>query len=308
MPITLPTTSRRRWLQQATAAGFGTLAAKLPAMDLPEQLWVLFSDPHIAEDEKTIAREVCMAENLARCVNQVLKIGQKPFGVVVNGDCALTDGKTEDYATFVRLMEPLTSNSIQVHCTLGNHDSRQNFINAVLPPGPPNAERQVPVADKHVSVVSSATMNWVLLDSLHRVNQTPGLLGDLQLGWLDRTLRGLPNKPTLVCAHHNPMLASMDEKKKNSCLQDSDGLFKILAAHDKVKGFIHGHIHNWNLSQHAETGLPVLSLPPVAYAFSKDRPNGWVLVRATAEKAEFELRSLNPAHDEHGKKHVIEFA
>jgi hypothetical protein len=32
-----------------------------------------------------------------------------------------------------------------------------------------------------------------------------------------------------------------------------------------------------------------------------------VLVRATAEKAEFELRSLNPAHDEHGKKHVIEF-
>jgi Icc protein len=222
MPITLPTTSRRRWLQQATAAGFGTLAAKLPAMDLPEQLWVLFSDPHIAEDEKTIAREVCMAENLTRCVNQVLKIGQKPFGVVVNGDCALTDGKTEDYATFVRLMEPLTSNSIQVHCTLGNHDSRQNFINAVLPPGPPNAERQVPVADKHVAVVSSATMNWVLLDSLHSVNQTPGLLGDLQLGWLDRTLRGLPNKPTLVCAHHNPMLASMDEKKKNSCLQDSD--------------------------------------------------------------------------------------
>ena len=97
MPITLPTTSRRRWMQQATAAGFASLAAKLPAAELPEQLWVLFSDPHIAEDEKAIAREVCMAENLTRCVNQVLKIGQKPFGVIVNGDCALLDGKTEDH-------------------------------------------------------------------------------------------------------------------------------------------------------------------------------------------------------------------
>jgi hypothetical protein len=31
----------------------------------------------------------------------------------------------------------------------------------------------------------------------------------------------------------------------------------------------------------------------VAYAFGKDRPSGWVLARATTEKIEFELRSLN---------------
>jgi 3',5'-cyclic-AMP phosphodiesterase len=308
MPITLPPTSRRRWLQHATAASFGVLASKLPAANSSEQLWVLFSDPHIAEDEKAVSREVCMAENLTRCVNQVLKIGQKPFGVIVNGDCTLLDGKSEDYATFARLMEPLTGNSIQVHCTLGNHDHRQNFINAILPPGPPNAERQVPVADKHVSVVSSATMNWVLLDSLHTVNSTPGLIGEVQLGWLDRTLRSLPNKPTLVVAHHNPQPPLTDPSKKPSGLQDADDLFKILASHDKVKGFIHGHIHNWGRSKHEATGLPILSLPPVAYTFGKDRPNGWILVRATAEHAEFELRSLNPAHDEHGHKHVIEFS
>lgn len=306
MPITLPLPNRRDWLKQAVAASAGAFAARLPAADAPEQLWVLFSDTHIDQDDKTVAREVCMAENLTRCVNQVLKIGQKPFGVIVNGDCALLDGKQEDYATFVRLLEPLTGNSVQVHCTLGNHDHRTNFINAVLPPGPPNAERQVPVADKHVAVVSSALVNWVLLDSLHSVNITPGLLGDLQLGWIDRTLRNLPKKPTFVVAHHNPMLASMDEKKKGGCLQDSDALFKLLASHDKVKGYIHGHIHNWGRSKHETTGLPILSLPPVAYTFGKDRPAGWVLARATAERVEFELRSLNPAHDEHGQKHIIE--
>ncbi|MBL9131739.1 MAG: hypothetical protein JNG86_11100 [Verrucomicrobiaceae bacterium] len=51
----------------------------------------------------------------------------------------------------------------------------------------------------------------------------------------------------------------------------------------------------------------MLSLPPVAYVFGKDRPSGWVLARATTEKIEFELRSLNPVHDQHGHKHVIAF-
>lgn len=307
MPITLPFTNRRSWLKQASAASLSAIAAsRLPAADIPEQLWVLFSDPHIAEDEKTIARDVCMAENLTRCVNQALKIGQKPFGVFVNGDLALLDGRPEDYTTFARLMEPLTGNSIQVHCTLGNHDQRTNFINAILPPGPPNAERVVPVQDKHVAVVSSALVNWVLLDSLDQVNVTPGVLGELQLGWIDRTLRGLAPKPTFIMAHHNPMLASME--KKTSCLQDSDKLFSLLASHEHVKGYIHGHIHNWGLSKHDKTGIPVLSLPPVAYAFGKDRPSGWVLARATAEHVEFELRSLNPAHEQHGQKHVLKFA
>jgi Icc protein len=49
------------------------------------------------------------------------------------------------------------------------------------------------------------------------------------------------------------------------------------------------------------------SASPVAYAFGKDRPSGWVLARATTEKIEFELRSLNPAHEQHGQKHVIAF-
>ncbi|MBL9130500.1 MAG: hypothetical protein JNG86_04825, partial [Verrucomicrobiaceae bacterium] len=75
MPITLPFPNRRDWLKRATAASIGAFASRLPAADAPEQLWVFFSDPHIAEDEKAVAREVCMAENLTRCVNQVLKIG-----------------------------------------------------------------------------------------------------------------------------------------------------------------------------------------------------------------------------------------
>lgn len=307
MPITFPPLTRRDWLKRGSAAAFSSLAAQLPALDIPEQQWVLFSDTHIAADETLTSRGVCMAENLQRCVNQVLKIGEKPFGLIINGDCAFNEGKIEDYGAFARLIQPLREASVQVHCTLGNHDHRTNFLNAIIGPPPPNAERPMIVQDKHVASVTSALVNWILLDSLELVNKTPGRLGDLQLSWIERELRNLPNKPTFIVAHHNPQ-GSVPEGKQPSGLQDSDALFDLLASHEKVKGYIYGHTHTWLRTKHEKTGLPLINLPPIAYVFDPKRPNGWVMVRVSAERAEFELRSLNPAHDEHGQKHVIDFA
>lgn len=307
MPVSFPPFTRRSFLQHGTAAALGTLAAQLPAIEIPEQTWVLFSDPHIAADEALVARDVCMAENLRRCANQVLKIGQKPFGLIVNGDCAYLEGKTEDYVTFTHCIQALHEQSIQIHCTLGNHDHRNNFLNAIIGPPPPNAERPMNVPDKHVATVTSALVNWILLDSLDLVNKTPGMLGEPQLMWIERELRNSPNKPTFIVAHHNPMQPSMDEKGKAACLKDSDALFDLLASYPKVQGYIYGHTHTWLKSKHEKTGLPLINLPPIAYVFDPKRPNGWVIARISAERAEFELRALNPAHEEHGQKHVIKF-
>lgn len=307
MPITLPPLSRRSFLQHSAAAVLGSAATQLSALEIPEQIWVLFSDPHIAADETLNARGVCMAENLRRCANQVLKIGQKPFGLIVNGDCAYLDGKTEDYVTFTHCMQALREQSIQIHCTLGNHDHRNNFLNVIVGPPPPNAERPMNVPDKHVATVTSAQVNWVLLDSLDIVNKTPGRLGEQQLVWIERELRNSPNKPTFVVAHHNPTQPSMPDNVKGTGLQDSDPLFDLLAAYPKVQGFIYGHTHTWMKSKHEKTGLPLINLPPVAYTFNPKRPNGWVIVRINSDRAEFELRALNPAHEEHGQKHVIRF-
>ena len=301
MPISLPPLSRRQWLQGSIAAALAPSFATSAAGNSSE-LWVLFSDPHIAADKTLVARETNMAENLTRCVNQVLKVGQKPFGVLVNGDCAYLDGQQADYDTFVKLIEPLRDAAIQVHCTLGNHDNRKNFIGAMTSPQDPR-----PIEGKHVEVLSSATMNWVLLDSLKDVNKTPGELGELQLGWLDLTLATCPNKPTVVMSHHNPQPPLAEGKKPTGCV-DSDAMFAVLAKHKKVKAFVYGHTHTWEHKKHEGTGIHLINLPPVAYVFGKERPNGWVIARATAQKLELELRALNPAHSEHGEKVEIVWA
>lgn len=304
MPVTLPPLTRRRWISNAAASaawlGTRTLSA---ALSSETQTWVLFADTHIAADDALRARDVCMAENLTRCVNQVLKLDQKPFGVLVNGDCAYLDGQGDDYATFVRLINPLREAAVQVHCTLGNHDNRKNFIGALT-----NVQDVRPLEGRHVQVIPSALMNWVLLDSLDQVNSTPGLLGDAQLGWLDRTLHMLPARPTVVLAHHNPQ-SPMPAGKKPTGLLDSDALFEVLAAHKaKVRAFVYGHTHTWLHSVHAATGIHLINLPPVAYVFNKERPSGWVVARADRQQMELELRSLNPAHDQHREKVIIPWA
>lgn len=304
MPFTLPPLSRRHWLKNGLAAAFGAATPPwLSASDSSNaETWILFSDTHIAGDASLVARDTCMAENLTRCVNQVLNIGQKPFGLIINGDCAYLTGEESDYATFGRLIDPLREAGIQVNCTLGNHDDRDRFRTAFTVP-----DEVRPIESKHVKVLASATMNWLLLDTLDGVNQTPGKLGSLQLGWLDRALRNCANRPTVVIGHHNPQ-GPVPEGKKPTGLLDSDAMFEVLGAHPKVKAFVYGHTHNWEHTRHTTSGIHLINLPPVAYVFNSSRPNGWVVVRATHEKLQLELRSLNPAHDQHGQKIEIDWA
>lgn len=292
MPVSLAPLTRRHWLHGSLAT---LLAPPLWGQKnaAPFESWVLFSDTHINADPATEARGVVMAENLARCVNQALKLGGKPFGVLINGDCAHLDGQPGDYAVFAETLRPLREAGVAVHCTLGNHDHRGHFISALS-----GGQEPSPLQDRHVTVLTSARVNWVLLDSLDKVNVTPGLLGGGQLGWLDRTLDKLPAKPTFVLAHHNPQ-APMPEDKKHLGLLDSEELFQVLARHKKVSGFIFGHIHYWAHGVDAVTGIHWISLPPTAYLFDETRPNGWVLARAHEDRLELELRALNPAHDEH---------
>jgi 3',5'-cyclic-AMP phosphodiesterase len=301
MPITLSPISRRRWIKGSLAAALVPAWSKAQEAAAAET-WVLFSDTHIAADAKLESRGAVMAEHLARCVNQVLKIEQKPFGVLLNGDVAFLDGQKEDYDTFLSVISPLRESAIQIHCTLGNHDDRKNFIAAMTSPQDPH-----PVEGKHVEVLSSATMNWVLLDSLLEINKTPGQLGEAQLGWLDRTLSSLADKPTVVMSHHNPQ-GPVPEGKKATGMLDSDALFTVLARHKKVKALIYGHTHTWEHKLHEATGIHLINLPPVAYVFNQAKPNGWVMARATAEKLELELRALNPAHEQHGGKIVVSWA
>ena len=47
---------------------------------------------------------------------------------------------------------------------------------------------------------------------------------------------------------------------------------------------------------------------PVAYVFNEARPNGWVMASVAGDAMEFELRALNPNHEQHRQKISIPLA
>jgi 3',5'-cyclic-AMP phosphodiesterase len=155
-------------------------------------------------------------------------------------------------------------------------------------------------------VVEGAQANWLILDSLDQTDVTPGKLGEAQLGWVDRTLRDLPERPVIAFVHHNPQMPVEDGKKKGGLL-DTDALLALFEKHRKVKALVFGHTHNWSVQTDAKTGLHLINLPPVGYAHKPDRPVGWVDVALSADGVNLELRSLEPAHSEHGQRHELKW-
>ena len=187
MPFHLPPISRREFLCRSLAASAGLLtipALRAAVSKVDPDHWAIFSDTHVAGDATMARFDVNMADHLRAAVAGVRALLAPPAGVLVNGDCAFNHGLGEDYATFTNLLKPLSEAGLPLHLTLGNHDDRDVFWNALKDARP----AVPPLASRQVSIVEGARANWFLLDSLDIVNKTPGRLGDEPVSYTHLTL------------------------------------------------------------------------------------------------------------------------
>lgn len=255
MPIHLAPINRRQFLARtlATAAGLA-FAPPLFAgeKEIDSDFWALLSDTHIAADRDRFAHGCNMTGHLDVVTRDVIAQSKIPQGVFVTGDCAYDDGETGDYRNFASLLTPLREHGMPFHLTLGNHDNRERFWNALTIEG--TAKR--PLQDRQAMFLPSRRVNWFMLDSLERTRYTPGLIGPEQLDWLSGMLDANATKPALVMVHHNPGFLG-----KVGGLRDTEALFKVLRPRKQVKGVIYGHTHNWRVHEH-DSGIHLINLPP----------------------------------------------
>jgi len=294
MPIYLPPISRREFFKRAMLAGAGVaLAPELMAAGrrVDADSWALFSDTHISADPNEIARKINMTEHLKSVSAEVLALPKQPAGLLLSGDCALNSGKPEDYKQFTSLLEPLRTSGMPVHLTLGNHDHRENFWEALKK----DKSAKRPVADKQAMMIKASKLNWFVLDSLEKTLQTPGHLGQEQLDWLAKTLDNNKRTPAVVVIHHNP-----GNEQNHNGLKDTGPLLEVIRPRKQVKAWIYGHTHTWKIAQDS-SGIHLVNLPPVAYLFREGDPAGWVHATLRKDGMKLELRCLDTKHSEHGK-------
>lgn len=302
MPFHLDNLSRRRFLQ-GTSALLLTPAARAASPDSSES-WALLSDTHIAADANLEARGANMANNLTKVVEQVLAEKDSLSGVVIDGDCAYNNGQPGDYETLFGILMPLREVGLPIHLTLGNHDDGDVLSNVL-----PQSDKGSPVEGKHCTIIETPVINLVLLDSLRFVNKVEGEIGPEQISWIGQHLDRTSDKPSILIGHHYPQPATGDSTPgeappRITGLVDTQDLFQTLAPRKAAKAYVYGHSHRWEFSIDGD-GIHHVNLPPTAYVFNEDRPNGWVRATFSATGGEFELIALDPAHPQHGEKHSL---
>jgi Icc protein len=273
--------SRREFLGGIALGGIVLgLGGRAVAEEPAEGWFALLSDTHIAANPATIGRTQNMADNLKAVVADILANPTRPVGLLINGDLALRDGQPGDYATLLSLLAPIRDAKIPIHLTLGNHDDRGPFREAIKGTVPTD----LAVENKYVSNVSALGYRFLLLDSLDRVNVVDGRLGTAQLDWLARELDRAKETPTLIVVHHNPYSSATPG------LLDHAALLETAKTHPCVRAVVYGHTHTWaNLESN---GVRLVNLPPVGYAFGPGHPIGYTKFAVRDGRASVQLRAI----------------
>lgn len=220
----------------------------------------LLSDTHIAADPENEYRGFKPTANLKRAVEQVV---QSPAKIAfLCGDAARANGQRADYEQLQKWLQPIRD-KMPMHIALGNHDDRANFQTVFQ-----IAVDRTPLGNKkEVSIVDIGPQRWIVLDSLMYVDKVPGLLGDEQRSWLEKTLASESTKPTILMVHHT--LGPRDGD-----LLDTDRLLAICEKHPQVKAIFFGHSHQWSIER--KGNIMWVNLPAVGYNFADTQPVGWV--------------------------------
>ena len=216
----------------AFAAGPRKLFAK-EAADFDDNLLVFLSDVH-AGAAKTCK---CARRKLKEAVAEILKMRPLPRNVLVFGDIAHVYGLGADYDASRPQFKLLEDAGIAVTFGMGNHDRRSEFAARW-----PDAAKKSLVPGRYVHLVETASVGFLMLDSLQGTDDrpqndtgpVPGALSDGQQEFL-RDFLAKRTKPVILCAHHAP-------KELKLC---GKPLSLVVVTTPCVAGYIHGHNHRW---------------------------------------------------------------
>lgn len=189
------------------------------------------TDPHIKEEGRLAYRRVDTAANLARCVDHLMRLKQRPDLVLMTGD--LTDfGRAQEYSLLRRLIAPL---DMPVYVIPGNHDQRDNLRAAF------GDHDYLPRTGDLRYVIEDDGLRMIGLDTT--IPGKPG--GEMnaeRLAWLDRRLAERPRCPTLLFMHHPPILTGIRHMDVQNC-DNAAALGELLLTHRQVFRILCGHVH-----------------------------------------------------------------
>ncbi|MGV6871814.1 phosphodiesterase [Pseudochelatococcus sp. B33] len=195
-------------------------------------------------------------------IHALLRLDPRPDCVLVTGD--LTDcGLEEEYAIVADLLSRLP---FPAYAVPGNHDRREPFRHAFTAAG------YLPESGPLNFAVWCGPVRIVGLDSLV-AGSSHGVLGPETIAFLEETLAGSPDAPTLIMLHHPPFNTGIAHMDAARLFEGAEELERIVAAHGQVRRVLCGHVHR--SIQQMFGGTLCQIAPSVSHQVALDlRPDG----------------------------------
>lgn len=191
------------------------------------------SDTHILAESSDRPEAGSRAENLRRCVADIVRLDPKPDIVIHTGDTTQT-GAPEDYDRLKHILAPL---DMPFFPTPGNRDKREPF-HAALGTDRPDAPF-LHYAIEHLPV------RLIALDSIEPGTNLGVFCAD-RARWLDETLSNAPDRPTILYIHHPPFDVGHFYVDGYRNPADREALAAVIGRHRQVRRLICGHCHRSN--------------------------------------------------------------
>jgi 3',5'-cyclic AMP phosphodiesterase CpdA len=189
------------------------------------------SDLHVVEAGQRLFGVIDTQTATADAVRHLSGLNPRPDAVIVTGDLT-GHGQAAEYAAARDLLDALP---VPYYVIPGNHDRRARLLDVFAGHAwaAPGGVIQYTVDDFPVRLVA--------VDSVDE-GHDEGRLSPDRLAWLDATLAGEPERPTLVYLHHPPVRTGvwwMD----TAGLAGATEFAAVLERHPQVGLVACGHIH-----------------------------------------------------------------
>jgi predicted MPP superfamily phosphohydrolase len=244
------------------------------------------TDTHLLHSKK-IEHKTHAYQTITELTEQLIKLKQLEDlsaldFIVLTGDMVY-EGTEEDYVLLFDLLKE-QFNEMPLYVTLGNHDNRAAFFNAMKP----EVESEGNYLDY---AVETENCHLIFLDT-SETDKHGADLQPSQIDWLQAELRK-NNQPKVIFSHH-PLII-----KNDGLVVESNEYPNILEDHE-IMGLFAGHIHNSTtkmndqyLSHTAESTCFGLTIDAADRLFFNNR-TGYSLVTIENSTVNIEPRLIFP--------------
>lgn len=232
---------------------------------------VQISDTHLYRDPAGRLMGLDTQASLDAVLVRLRETFWPPDALLLTGDL-VHDMSPEGYR---RLAARLSDLGVPAHCLPGNHDDPTLLREYLGGPGI-HTGRCADLGDWRL----------VLLDST-LAGEDSGVLSQHELQGLDICLGEAPDRPALICLHHQPVPVGSSFMDAMALI-NADDFFAVLDRHPQVRGVLWGHVHQAFSGERNGVGLfgcpsTCVQFLPGAERFGLDeQPPGfrWLLLHA----------------------------